>query len=300
VTSPSDAQQAWVGLRRDAGDVEEHRVDGNIWRILVALQNFVEGDSSEEPSDVLDDWDESINYLNSIVLPNMKILEQILLSHSVLGKVSESDQGLWTLAVRGKASRQLLMVRRRLVTLFEHGQTDLMRATANDLLAELEWWNRFFFTTHRELPNGTFSIAFLAHLAKTCPSDVLSIVARGMKGADFEWDGDTPEGSSVFCSTGILRDIVTQFRVNAEARTSGAQPVAFSAKYWDEDESIFITLRSSDTSREVVHEHDRGPGGLSVFRDELRRFGGDMEKVDPANGERTFAVRVSLRKWREV
>jgi orotate phosphoribosyltransferase len=295
VFRPSEPQHARTLLKHYRLDVADHRLDGQLWRILVALQLYADGETAEEPGDVIDDWDQAVEYLRDNVFPNLPALRPILVSSWWMNRLGPDDRERWNRVVRGGGVEELLGISRQLTSLLEEPASESKRDLAVQILESIEWWNRFFFTTSR-IKLGAVRMALFPELIDRCPVELQSVASSSMQKALVEWNLDSGDRDyHVFCTSDLLKAILSQVRFNAEQRRSAADVIRFRIRIFRDEQQVVMEIWNTATRASTAFS--TRTGGLSVLADDVKRFGGELVIEPLPPGEWTFGVSLRLQSW---
>jgi hypothetical protein len=298
--APVDPQGAWEALRRyRISVIGLHSPDNAMWRLLNTLGNIGRGLRPTRPDDVRDDWMQCSEFLIFNVLPNVELLREHLLGRSTLIHLSPDDGSRWDSVVNGDGRRQLDNILIRLddlLTRVEASEASI-RYSLDELVGELNWWNRFFLATH--VGGRGNAGAFLTEVVNKCPTPLVEVVE-----AEFSQTERTIvvepglTDVDVFCTVALLRDVFTHIKRNAQDthcipdRVPRFQ-IDISASG---HQHIDVTVWNTDSE-----PRPGGRNGLSSLHTELQPFDGALrDPAGPCVPPFTYGKTIRLVRWRIV
>lgn len=297
---PGDSQDAWAALLRHRGSVKRHTYDQPMWRLLVCMDS-IKNEIPVEPEEALQDWMECSDGLAKDVLPNLPSLSKYLLSERVTRHFSYWDTARWSEVVAGGGARLLADMTVRLSRVLGRPPE---RIAADpqliELIADLEWWGRFFLTSS-PVSGDVRREPILLDLIRRGPIEVQSVIEEIFSGTTFDitFNNVVDDSSmTVFCTYGLLADTLTHIRRNAEGkhRAPGTEQEFLVKVTGNDDGSLSVTVLN--TGSRPAGSSD-GPGGISVLSADLALFGARLDEVH-TDAKWTYGISLTVRRWKGI
>jgi hypothetical protein len=301
--APTDPQGAWDALGLYWMSVSEHSHDAAMWRLEIMLTNLARGAPPRKPDLLRKDWQRCKDFLLLEVMPNVRSLHSLLVSHRATQELTSEEAIQWHQIVSGDGPRQLDQISIMLDAIL----TDAGARSTNDeqvevLATQLGWWNRFFLATHVD-PGESDRSAFLTEIIRRCPVNVIEAVRDVFEHSDHDIHAPRTDGDDMallaFCTSDLLRDVLTHVRSNAEiTHRASDEPQQF---------LIVVTVVSRNLEDDVIRicvfntgsapSKRGGKKGMTALREELKAFSATLETIE-FEPPWTFGVSVTVERWR--
>lgn len=298
---PNSRQQAWFELRAFCSSVKMHRYDQAMWRLQRRLESKRKGRGDSADPFTVKDWRQCISAVQEKVLPNLPIIRSALVLDTVVERrlSSDSDQRIWDNVINGEVIDEFNEITVAIGDIFlgEPGGRDATVDIEN-ILAAVAKWNNLFFQSPTT-PDNPSGMPVIGELASQCPTDLVEVLHAVFDGSSWVLSFDGREEGNVpkvFCSRGVLIDVLTHIQINAEVT------------HWTGDLSPGFDIRISGSSLdevivEIFNSHtDRstkgGGHGLRAITELLGGFDGVVEEIEDVPPLWSYGIRIKLERWK--
>jgi signal transduction histidine kinase len=243
-------------------------------------------------------WDRCLSFLQSYLLPHLRLLPYLLLS-DVYENLTDEDLGRLEQLISDETAVYIDRVADMLAQFLVDPSTAMIDRNRGALLKELQWWNRMFL---RIDPRGGREDSWLIRILHRCPCDLASAVRGAVDdtkatGAEMQMTEPSTKSIDVFCDADVLRETVRHILENAvgtKHALPGRTTIPQVSITMSED-TDFITLVVLNTGTFVDRNQVIGTG-TPPWKQKLQAFGAEIvgrEAIAPW----TFEATVRIRRW---